>query len=137
MYAAYPNSETPMEMTEADYLALDESSPVRHEYRQGKVYAMTGGSVRHSVITVNISTQFNIQVGESGYSVASPDLRVHIAQKNSYRHPDVTVFCGAPAYLQGRTDTITNPIVLVEVLSPSSALLDRNEKLEEYTQIET
>lgn len=52
-------------------------------------------------------------------------------------YPDVTVFCGAPKYIAGRTDTITNPTVLVEVLSRSTALLDRNEKLAEYTSIET
>ena len=126
-----------MHMSEAKYLALEANSEFKHEYRDGRVYAMTGGSVRHGVITANISTQFNVQLAQRDCTVTSPDVRVHIASKGTYRYPDVTVFCGDPAYVEDRTDTITNPVVLVEVVSPSSALRDYNEKLEEYIQIET
>ncbi len=124
-------------MTEAAYLEFEAGSEIKHEYRQGYVYAMTGGSVRHGIITMNIGTQLNIQLGDRNCSVTSPDVRVYIASKGAYRYPDVTVFCGDPAYVQSRTDTISNPVVLVEVLSPGTALKDRNEKLVEYTQIET
>jgi Uma2 family endonuclease len=127
----------PDAMSEADYLALEDGSSLKHEYSRGRVYAMTGGSVRHGIITANIATQFNIQLTEHDCSVTSSDVRVYITQKDAYRYPDVTVFCGEPAYLSGRTDTITNPVVLVEVLSPATALQDHNDKLEEYVQIET
>ncbi len=126
-----------IQMTEAEYLAFEETSEIRHEYGRGRVYAMTGGSLRHSIITVNISTQLNIQLDDKNCTTLSPDLRVYIASKQGYRYPDVTVFCGEPVYMAGRIDTITNPSVLVEVLSPSTAVVDRNEKLEEYLQIET
>lgn len=127
----------PKPMTEAEYLAFEDSSDDKHEYRQGYVYAMTGGSARHSVITVNTSTQLNIQLTDQDCTVASPDLKVYIASRNAYRYPDVTVFCGPPAFIPGRDDIITNPMVLVEVLSPSTEILDRNDKLTEYTQIES
>ena len=82
-------------------------------------------------------TQLNIQLAERDCIVTSPDARVHIATKGAYRYPDVTVVCGELALLPGRNDTIINPIVLVEVLSPGTALQDHNEKLDEYVQIET
>ncbi len=135
MYA--PQQSESIRMTEAEYLVFEEKSEIKHEYSRGRVYAMTGGSIRHSVITANASTQFNVQLADRDCTVTSPDARVYIASKQSYRYPDITVFCGEPIYLQGRTDTITNPIVVVEVLSPGTALQDRNEKLQEYLQIES
>ncbi len=127
----------PIQMTQADYLDFEETTDEKHEYSRGRVYAMTGGSIRHSIITMNVGTQLNNQLADRNCSVTSPDARVYIASKKSYRYPDITVFCGEPAYVQGRTDTITNPVVLIEVLSPGTALRDRNEKLEEYLQIES
>ncbi len=135
MYAVQPPEPTPM--TEVDYLAFEETTDDKHEYSQGRVYAMTGGSVRHSVISANTITHLNNQLDEKDCTVTSSDLRVHVASRKAYRYPDVIVFCGAPAYITGRVDTITNPVVLVEVLSPSTELIDRNDKLAEYTQIES
>lgn len=136
MYAAQPNDEI-QRMTEAEYLAFEEQSEEKHEYSRGRIYAMTGGSVRHGVITMNIGTHLNNQLRDRDCSVTSPDVRVHVASRRAYRYPDVTVFCGDPAYVEGRTDTITNPTLLVEVLSPGTALLDRNDKLTDYTQIDS
>ena len=133
MVAAQP--ENANAISEAEYLAFADAQTEKYEYRDGYVYAMSGGSVRHGTITVNLSTQLNLQLANRDCTVTSPDIRVHIASKHAYRYPDVTVFCGEPIYVQGRTDTISNPAVLVEVLSPSTALIDRNEKLTEYMQI--
>lgn len=132
MYATQPEKS----MTEAEYLAFNADSETKHEFSAGQVYAMTGGSVRHGIITMNVGTHLNNQLGDRDCTVTSSDVRVYIASKSAYRYPDVTVFCGQPEYVEGRNDTITNPVVLVEVLSPSTALLDRNEKLTEYTQID-
>lgn len=127
----------PPRMTEAEYLAFEAESEGKHEYSRGRVYAMTGAMIWHNTIVMNVGTQLNIQLAARDCTVTSSDTRVHIARKHAYRYPNVTVFCGAPAYLDERRDTITNPAVLVEVLSPGSALIDRNEKLREYTQIES
>lgn len=146
MYAAQP--EEPIRMSEAEYLAFEEASEHKHEYSggqvyamtggsEGHVYAMTGGSVRHGIITMNTGTALNNQLADRDCSVTSPDVRIYIASKKAYRYPDVVVFCGDPAYVPGRVDTITNPVLLVEVLSPATALLDRNDKLAEYTRIES
>lgn len=130
MVAAQP--EEPYPMTEADYLAFEAESEFKHEFSRGYVYAMTGASVRHGIIG-----HLNTQLSHRNCTVTSSDVRVHIARKNTFRYPDVTVFCGDPAYAAGRTDTLTNPVVVVEVLSPNTALTDCNEKLMEYTQVET
>lgn len=124
-------------MTEAEYLAFADEQEFKHEYSGGRVYAMTGGTVRHGVITMSAGTHLSNLLRDNDCTVTSPDVRVHIASRRAYRYPDVTVFCGDPVYLEGRTDTITNPAVLVEMLSPGTALTDRNQKLTEYTQIES
>jgi len=124
-------------MSEAEYLAFADAQETKYEYKRGRVYAMSGGSVRHGVITMSMGRHIDNLLGDRKCSVTSPDVRVHIASKRTYRYPDVTVFCGDPQFYEGRTDTITNPVMLVEVLSPESAVRDYNEKLEEYTQIET
>lgn len=124
-------------MSEAEYLAFADEQEVKYEYKRGRVYAMAGGSVRHGVLTGNVIGHLLARFGERECSVTSPDVRVHIASKGTYRYPDVTVFCGDPQYYENRTDTITNPALLVEVLSPGSSVRDLNEKVEEYTQIES
>jgi Uma2 family endonuclease len=127
--------QQPMRMTEAEYLAFEENSEIKHEFANGDVYAMTGGSARHSFITVNTSTTLNVQLADKDCRVASPDIRVKVRSAVSYRYPDVTVICGEIIFAEGRQDTILNPTVLLEVLSPSTALMDRNDKLAEYIQI--
>jgi Uma2 family endonuclease len=126
-----------MPMSEADYLAFEDISDEKHEFRDGRLYAMSGGTIRHSVITMSIGGTFINKLAGKGCSVGSPDTRIYIADYNAYRYADVTVFCGPPAYVPGREDIITNPVILVEVLSPSSAVRDRNDKLDEYTHIDT
>lgn len=133
MHAAQPPE--PLMLSEADYLTFADGQELRYEYVRGRVYAMTGGSVRHSIIIANMIIHLDSRLTGRDCTVTSSDTRIHIASKHTYRYPDVTVFCGEPVYLSGRTDTITNPALLVEVLSPGTVVRDYNEKLEEYTQI--
>ncbi|MEO0561697.1 MAG: Uma2 family endonuclease, partial [Chloroflexota bacterium] len=137
MYAQ--SDDTFTRMTEAEYLAFADEQDEKYEYVDGYVYAMSGGSVRHGIITVNISTRLNLALEDRDCSVTSPDTRVQVvsASKITYRYPDVTVFCGPPDYVEGRTDTIQSPTLVVEVLSPGTALVDRNQKLGEYTAIDS
>ncbi len=134
MYAAQPSSDG---MSEVEYLAFADEQLEKYEYRDGFVYAMTGGSIRHNAITVGVSTHLSNLLEDSDCFVLSADARVHIAAKAAYRYPDVVVFCGEPGYVNNRVDTIANPALLVEVLSPSTALIDYSEKLTEYTAIDT
>ena len=134
MYAEPLNDDLP-HMTEAEYLAFADEQEFKHEYRNGEVIAMTGGSVRHGAITASTIIHLGNKLRDTDCTVTSSDVRVYIAHKQTYRYPDVTVFCGDPVYREGRTDTLTNPVLLVEVLSPSTARTDHNDKLAEYTRI--
>lgn len=122
-------------VSEEDYLAAEDASDLRHEYANGQVIAMTGASWAHNLICVNTSTTLNVQLADKDCRVTSNDLRLQVVSRHSYRYPDVMVICGDPEFMPGRTDTIRNPSVILEVLSDSTALIDRNEKLDEYMLI--
>lgn len=133
-----PQPDDPRRMSEAEYLAFDAHSDVKHEYVAGVVYAMTGAGWNHNIINGNTQTTLNNQLAEEPCSVVSNDMRLKVqSDAVSFRYPDTMVVCGEPEFDGDRTDTLTNPVVIVEVLSPSTALKDHNEKLDEYIQIET
>ena len=127
-----------MHMTEAEYFAFaDEQPERRYEYCAGGVYAMVGGSVTHSTIIMSAGRALGNRLAERDYTVASQDVRVRVEAVDVFRLPDIVIFCGDPIYYQDRTDTITNPILLIEVMSPTSTKRDLSDKLTEYKQIES
>lgn len=123
--------QEPLYMTEAEYLEFEEKSEIKHEYVNGKVYAMAGASLVHTVICHNTANALEEKIGDKPCLIVSRDLRLKVFSKVSFRYPDVMVICDEPQYVDNRVDTIANPIVVIEVLSPSTALVDRNEKLDE------
>jgi len=125
----------PVQMTEAEYLVFEAQNENKHEFVNGDVFAMTGASVRHNLVVNNVVTALVNQLSEKNCLVPSNDTRLKVESKVSYRYPDVMVICDKIQYVDERVDTIRNPIVIVEVLSPSTALVDRNQKLDEYTQL--
>lgn len=138
MVMVNPHKQEPLRMTEAEYLAFQEKSDIRYEFVSGKVYAMAGADWKHVMITQSTSVALYNQLAGKSCFVATSDLRLKVTSKKvSYRYPDLMVICGSPRFVDGRQDTINNPIVIIEVLLPSTALEDRNAKLEEYTSIES
>ncbi len=136
--------------TEAEYFALEDSSPDRWEFladgplnpdglRLGRIRAMSGGTLDHSGIGGNLITALNIALRGAGIQtcrVFSPDLKVHAGDgRNTY--PDVSVVCGCPVYHRARRDIVTNPILVAEILSPSTQKDDRGKKRESYQAIPT
>ena len=118
-------------MTVEEYFRFDERSPVRHEYVAGEVYAMSGATVRHNVIALNIGAHLLSASGSSGCRVVMNDMRVQIAN-DVYYYPDVVVVCASVA----ESDVVVRgPCVVVEVTSPGSARIDRGEKLAAYRGI--
>ncbi len=132
--SALPQPE-PSVVTETEYLEFECASELKYEYVDGDIVAMTGASWNHNVICVNTSTSLNNQLVDKPCMITANDLRLKIATARSYRYPDVMVVCGEPSFVDERVDIIDNPIVVVEVLSDSTALVDRNEKLHEYLQL--
>ena len=125
--------ERPVRMSELEYLEFESHSDIRHEFVNGNVYALAGSDWKHAMITQSTSSALYTQLRGKGCRVSSTDLRLKVdSKKVSYRYPDVMVICDDPQFAPNRTDTITNPTLIVEVLSPSTALEDRNAKWDEY-----
>ena len=122
-------------LTPEEYLAFERKATTKHEYLNGQIVAMSGASFAHNFITVNIATHLNIQLMDGECRVATSDMRVKVTQTGSYVYPDVVVVCGEPRAEDDTFDTLLNPTLIVEVLSPSTEVYDRGEKFEHYQQI--
>ena len=117
--------------TPEEYLALEEKAEFRSEFDNGEIVAMAGGSITHIRITSNISRTIGNRVTENCESLAT-DMKVWVESVSKFYYPDVTVLCGKPNFYEKRNDTITNPILIVEVLSDSTEAKDRGEKFFAY-----
>lgn len=123
--------------THAEYFALEEQAETKSEYYQGQIVAMAGASINHNRLVRNLATALtNAFAGKSCETFAS-DLRLWLEQKDFYLYPDVMVVCGQPKFFAERRDTITNPTVIVEVLSESTERYDRSDKFHAYWTLET
>jgi Uma2 family endonuclease len=121
--------------TFAEYIALEEATTGKHEYLAGQIYAMAGGSPEHSARAVSVAAQLANQVRGGRVRVHSSDLRVRVIETGLATYPDVTVVCGPWQRDPENAQTVVNPVVLIEVLSPSTEAYDRGEKLEHYRRI--
>ncbi len=121
-------------MTETEYLEFERTSDVKHEYRHGEIFDMAGASRKHNLISANLVRIIGNQLLEKPCGVYSADMRVKVDTK-AYTYPDVVAVCGEIEFADNVFDTLLNPTVIIEILSPSTALIDHNEKLHEYIQI--
>lgn len=117
-----------------DYFAVEETSPVKHEYFQGEIFAMAGASLAHNDITANVLMLLRSELLETGCRAFGSDLRI-ATHGGLYTYPDVSVICGRPLLVTGRPDTATNPVLLVEVLSDATREYDRGDKLVAYQAV--
>jgi Uma2 family endonuclease len=123
-------------LTPQEYLAFERSSPEKHEYFDGEIFTMAGASRKHNIIAVNISTALRTQTRKRGCEVYAGDMRTRIF-KGLYTYPDVIVMCGKPQFDDDEFDTLLNPRVIIEVLSPSTEQYDRTTKFDHYRSIES
>ena len=122
-------------LTEQDYLSTDRASEHKSEYVDGEMYAMSGGSLRHSRLAVRSIVVLENQLSGRNCRVYNSDARVLCAKKRSYLYPDVSVVCGAEEALESTDDILVNPTIIVEVLSPSTADYDHGKKFAIYREI--
>jgi Uma2 family endonuclease len=118
------------QLTPAEYFVWEEQQLEKHEYINGEVYAMSGGSKNHSLISVRFITLFSNHLETSGCETGNSDLKVNIAGTNNYTYPDVSVTCDDRD--KTTTQYITYPCLIVEVLSPSTEAYDRGGKFRMY-----
>ncbi len=122
-------------LTPEEYLAFERKATTKHEYVNGHIIAMSGASFAHNFITTNVATHLSVQLMDSECRVATSDMRVKAIQTESYFYPDVVVVCGDPRAEDDTFDTLLNPTLIVEILSPSTETYDKGEKFEHYQQI--
>jgi len=125
------------EHTYFEYLAHEEASNVKHEYLDGEIYAMAGGTPTHAELSVAVASTLRAQLEGKRRRVFSSDLRVRVAATGLATYPDVTVVCGPLERDEESRETILNPTVVVEVLSGGTERYDRGEKFRHYKQIPT
>jgi len=123
--------------TPEEYLALERKATTKSEYLNGHIYAMAGASREHNLITGNIFGELRSQLRERPCEAYVNDMRLKISATGLYTYPDVAVVCGEPRFEDIDLDTLLNPIVLVEVLSPSTEAYDRGEKFAHYRRLES
>jgi len=122
--------------TEAQYFEFDRTSIGRWEFVNGEIRAMSGGTANHSVIAMNIGATLRAALLFNGCRVFGSDMRIHTGDGiNTF--PDVSVACGPLVFYQGRTDTLLNPLLIVEVLSDSTEPYDRGEKFRHFQTVPT
>jgi Uma2 family endonuclease len=120
-------------MTVEEYFRFEESSPIKHEYVAGEVYAMSGATVRHNRIAGNVFVRLSLAARAGPCDVFINDMRLEVAG-DRYYYPDVTIVCTPVA----ESDIVArNPCVVIEVTSPTTARIDRGEKLDAYRSIST
>ena len=128
---------TPEEYITLERKAIPDAETVRSEYVKGKIIAMSGASFADNLITANISAGLHARLRDSGCVAIANEMRVSTPSTSSYFYPDVVVVCEEPRFEDDVFDILLNPIILVEVLSPSTEAYDRGEKFIHYRQIES
>jgi Uma2 family endonuclease len=118
-----------------EYLAIEEIAGVRHEFYAGEIYAMAGGTPEHAAMSAAIILSLAEQLRGKPCRVYSSDLRVRVIETGLATYPDVSVVCGASERDPSSPTHVTNPIVVIEVASTSTAAYDRTEKRLHYERI--
>jgi Uma2 family endonuclease len=130
---AYAAEKLPM--TEDEYLAFERASDERHEFVNGEVFAMAGGTYEHTTIAANIIGELQFGLRGRRCTTQTSDMRIYIPTSGRYVYADASVVCGKPEFKDETHDTLLNPRVVVEVLSPSTEAYDRGEKFEQYQTV--
>ena len=122
-------------LTPAEYLERERAGELKHEYVAGEVYAMVGASWPHNLIASATFLSLGRQLEGSGCTILPSDMRVKIAALNIYTYPDISIVCGKPELEDKEFDTLLNPTVIAEILSPSTEGYDRGLKFQRYRLI--
>jgi len=132
------SAQAQVRITPEQYLEIERASQhVRSEYYNGRMYAMSGASYRHVMLISSLSHHLRNGLAGRACSVGTNDLRVRVSPAGLYTYPDVVVICGDPRFADQEADTVLNPALIVEVLSPSTEAYDRGFKFAQYRTLES
>jgi len=123
--------------TVAEYLAREEVAAYRSEYYQGEIFAMAGESLNHNRVAIDLCAKLNQAIHTQGCEAFAENVRVRAEAVDLFAYPDVVVVCRTPQLYQDREDTVTNPLLIIEVLSKSTKSYDRGDKFNFYRTLST
>ena len=132
--AAQPQQQ-PIRMTESEYLEFERASEIRHEYYKGEIFAMSGASRVHNIISINLIREISTHLRHKYCEIYSTNMRVKIKSTKLYTYPDIVVVCGDAKFADDEFDTLLNPVLIIEILSPSTEGYDRGKKFQHYREI--
>ena len=121
--------------TPEEYLELEEKADYKSEYRNGEIFAMTGGTTNHNEIALNVAANLKFGLRGQNYRVYIGDVRLWIPRYRQYTYPDVMIIEGEPIYSATSTTTVMNPSLIIEVLSKSTRNYDQGDKFLYYRSI--
>lgn len=124
-------------LTPEKYLAVERQAECKSEYFAGEMFAMAGASRQHNLIVSNLIRILGNQLLEHNCNVYPSDMRVKISKIDKYTYPDIVVACGEEEFEDNESDTLLNPVVIIEVLSESTEAYDRGKKFEHYQYLES
>lgn len=124
---SYPTAE--------EYLAMEEQADYKSEFYDGEIFAMSGGSSNHSLICANLIRRVGESLDDKDCFLFESNMKLNISHANSFVYPDVMVVCGKIEFFENRRDTIRNPVLIIEVLSPGTQAFDRGKKFEYYRMV--
>jgi len=122
-------------LTPDEYRTIELSSAERHEYRNGEIISMAGGTETHSLIASNLLIFLGFSLRDTNFRLYNSDLRIWIPRYNHGTYADLVAITNKPEFTANRTDEILNPLLIVEVLSPSTEVYDRGEKFRKYRSL--
>lgn len=123
--------------TPEQYLSIERAAEYKSEYVDGEIYAMSGASEEHNLISGNIFAALHSQFRGRACRVYTSDMRVKVSPTGVYTYPDVVAVCGEARFEDGQVDTLSNPMVIIEVLSPSTEAYDRGVKFAHYRKLKS
>jgi Uma2 family endonuclease len=124
-------------LTQEQYLEIERKAEFKSEYYQGEMFAMAGAKEGHNLVVGNVHGELRQQLRPRPCRAYMSDMRVRVSPSGFYTYPDVTIVCGEPQFLDEQRDTLLNPNLIVEVLSPSTEAYDRGRKFKHYRSVES
>ncbi len=124
-------------LTEEQYLEIERAAASKSEYYDGEMFAVAGAKQAHNRLVANLIGALHRQFRSRPCDVYPSDMRIMVPATGLYTYPDVTAVCGDQRFLDDQNDTLLNPSLLIEVLSPSTEAYDRGRKFEQYQSIES
>ena len=118
-----------------EYLAIERRATYRSEYLNGEMFAMAGATRQHNRISSNVVSEINQHIKSRDCNVYSSDFRVHVPSTGYFTYPDIVITCGKEEFTDAHNDILVNPLVVMEILSDSTASIDRGRKFEQYREL--